>query len=435
MAILPVVIAGGKGERLWPLSTYQLPKPFLKLGRGRWSLFQEALLRAQLLEGSLPALVVCNNLHHELAAKQAAEAGVVPPTFVVEQSGRNTGPAICVAALMAQDIGQQDAAMIVLAADHEITETENFLTVCRQAAKAAERGDVVLFAIPATSPATAYGYLRLGPGDGLVDVLNFIEKPDATKAKKLLESGDYAWNSGMFCFTAQTILKAFAQLQPDMLAACIESLGQPTGTVVQLDPDSFYKAPSISVDYAIMEKLGGLRAIRSSIGWSDLGDWAAVHSALKNEEQGNAVRGPAEAVQCRNCLVVSSGPRLLAVGFSNLAVIATTRVLQLVEMDMTQRVRPAPTTENMFSVINLSEDQRFDVPMQDVALVVVLEMGCSLDAVYLGSGWSTVHIASGQVVAGDQLFSAGQDCQRPYDMFVHGPIKASGLNRVIMLFN
>ncbi len=275
----PIILSGGAGSRLWPLSRGLFPKQLLALTSER-SLIQETVARAA-GDGFGPPLIVCNVEHRFLIAEQMREAGVAPAAIVLEPEGRNTAPAAAVAAALmaAQD---PDALMLLMPADHVIRDIAAFQAAVRRAEAAAREGYLVTFGITPDAPETGYGYIRAGGPlaslPGCLSVARFVEKPDAAKAADYVASGDYSWNSGMFLFQAGTFLKELERLEPDLLAHCraaIES-GKQDLDFFRLDAGAFAKARSISIDYAVMERTDKCALVPVQMGWSDIGSWESL---------------------------------------------------------------------------------------------------------------------------------------------------------------
>lgn len=281
--IVPVIIAGGKGLRLWPQSREQLPKPFVCIVDQDRTLLQSTFERLKVIENLQAPLVVCNAAHANLVQAQAISAGYDDITQLLEPEGRDTAPAICAAALLVERMYGVDATMLVLPADHFIADEVAFANAVASGAELAALGLLVTFAMQPTHPATGYGYLKLG------DVIDeakqqfklsaFIEKPDQGTAQKFLGRGGYAWNSGMFMFKSATLLESFALWQPEILKSCKSALPNETSSTHVLNQKAFSQAPPISIDYAIMEKATNTATVVADFGWSDVGDWQAVWQA------------------------------------------------------------------------------------------------------------------------------------------------------------
>jgi mannose-1-phosphate guanylyltransferase/mannose-6-phosphate isomerase len=344
--IQPVIIAGGKGVRLWPVSRETLPKPYVNIGIGTDTLLQATLRRLQGLDDCAAPLVVCGLSHEALVREQSqaiVDGGV---GLVLEPAGRNTAPAICAAALAITAMGLGDDPMLVLPADHVIEKLDAFADAVRRGADLARRGLLVTFAISPTYAATGYGYLKLGPpidgGPGLHKLAAFIEKPDVQRAAAFLAEGGYAWNSGMFLFRPSVVLAAFAELAPEILAACQASLAvDARDRRMLLDGGAFAAAPSTSIDYAIMERAGNVATVVADLGWSDVGDWQAIWDIAPKDEAGNALSGDALVVDSRDSLLHSEGPLLVGIGLDSMVAVATPDAVVVAARSRSQDVKLA----------------------------------------------------------------------------------------------
>ena len=325
---IPVILSGGSGTRLWPVSREALPKPFMKLG-GSLSLLQRTLARALPLADGARAAIVTN---HEYFFKTRDEVAELPSargariTQLLEPMARNTAPAIAISALWAESIAP-DATLLVLPADHLIPDEAAFQAAARTASTIAADGSIVLFGIQPTLPETGFGYIETGApiADGTaLRVLRFVEKPDAARAVQFLQAGNFVWNSGMFCFRADAILAALTEHAPDVLEAArhawAASRAGATDEKVVIDAETFARCRDISIDYAVMERAGNVVALPSRFGWSDIGSWTAVAEQLPADADGNTTVGETMLVSSRNTHVQSDGRLVAAVGVENLLV-------------------------------------------------------------------------------------------------------------------
>ncbi len=317
--ITPVILCGGSGTRLWPRSRAIKPKPFLPLV-GDNTLFEETVLRCADEARFAPPVVVTGVMHLEHVEAQLA--GVAGAEVVVEPAARNTAAAIALAALR---LGP-DAVMLVCPSDHHIADCQSFVAAAEAAAELAAQDWLVSFGIEAKSPETGFGYLKrgetIGEGPG-ARVAQFVEKPDLARAQQFLDCGEYAWNGGIFAFRAGFFLEELERHRPEIVAACRQAvaLGHEDGHRFHPDAESFAAVRSESVDYAVMENTTRAAMVPADMGWSDIGNWEALHAARPRDAAGNHVTGPAELVDCRNVLVDSDGPRVSVIGLENVMIV------------------------------------------------------------------------------------------------------------------
>ncbi len=323
MKILPVILCGGSGSRLWPLSRSQYPKQLLKL-TSDYSLLQDTMRRlgglsAQLLD----PLVISNEAHRFLVARQFAEIGI-EPTLVLEPKGRNTAPAVAIAALLQE--APESTLLLVLPADHVILEPDALIRAVQTAVPVAEAGRMVTFGIVPTAPETGYGYIRSVSSSGdILDVDQFVEKPDYETARRYVQSGSYFWNSGMFLFSATAYLEELQAHAPDMLAACRRSIADVAAgdRQIQLQAEAFSACPADSIDYAVMEKTALASVVPLDAGWSDVGSWASLHDVSEQDMQRNTLEGDVIAVDCTNTLIRADSRLVGAVGLDECIVVET----------------------------------------------------------------------------------------------------------------
>ncbi len=346
-SIVPVILSGGSGTRLWPLSRSLTPKQLLALVSHR-TLLQDTVLRIQSLArrgdaeslqddaggsqgatllAAAPPMVICNESHRFLVAEQLRELGVAGGRVVLEPVGRNTAPAVAVAAMMAlRERGGEDALLLVMPADHVILNTAAFATAVSAAVEAALAGRLVTFGVVPTRPETGYGYIQRGAeqagGWHLLD--RFVEKPDLTTAKQYLLSGAYLWNSGMFLLSARAYLDELTRHAPAMVSACAKAVdgAESDSDFLRLGP-AFMESPSDSIDYAVMEKTSGAAVVPLDAGWSDIGSWPALHEVLDKDGDGNVLRGNVIAEGCRDSYVLSSGRLVVTLGLDEQVVVET----------------------------------------------------------------------------------------------------------------
>ncbi|BBO56860.1 mannose-1-phosphate guanylyltransferase/mannose-6-phosphate isomerase [Cobetia sp. AM6] len=338
--ITPVIMAGGSGSRLWPLSRQLNPKQFLPL-TGEGSMLQETLKRLEPLDHRAP-LLICNEEHRFLVAEQVRQQGVSDARILLEPEGRNTAPAIAVAALQA--IAEEpDALLLVLAADHLIRDVEKFHESISHAQTLAEGNHLVTFGIVPTHAETGYGYIQRGEGlnDFGFRVKRFVEKPDTDTAEDYLVSGGYYWNSGMFLFSAKRYLEELERFQPAMVEACRAALAGASQDLdfTRLDAEAFKACPSDSIDYAVMERTEQAAVVPLEAGWSDIGSWSALWDVKEHDAQGNACHGDV-MLHDSHGLMVHADHRLVAtVGVEDLVVVETKDAVLVAHKDRVQEVK------------------------------------------------------------------------------------------------
>ena len=323
MTFLPVILAGGCGTRLWPLSTPDSPKQFLPLTEGR-SLFQETIARLVGTGASAP-LVICNENHHIIAQEQLRGIGIEKTTFLLEPVGRSTAPAAALAALLTAG-RQPDTVLLILPSDHMIADIACFHEAVATAAAFAASGNIAAFGIAPDHAETGYGYIRRGRAlrDGRAFAIeSFVEKPDAETALRLLNSGDHHWNSGMFMVRADRYIDELGRHRPDILEACRHALcaGGPATQSVHVDAAAFASCASISIDRAVMEKTDTGVMVPLDAGWSDIGSWPSLWRALSRNADGNALMGHVIAMASRNNLVHAGGKPVILLGVDDLTVV------------------------------------------------------------------------------------------------------------------
>jgi len=343
--LIPTILCGGAGSRLWPVSRELHPKPFIRLADGQ-SLLQKAWLRGALLPNVTEVLTVTNRelffkTEDEYREAASQNGRNVANSFVLEPFGRNTAPAIAAAALQVASAHGDDALLLVLAADHLIADQAAFAAAVEQACQLATQGKLVTFGIKPDAPETGYGYIE---AEGHT-VLGFVEKPSLEKAQEYLATGRYLWNSGMFCFAAGAMLREMELHCPKILAAtrrCIENARVTRGqgfSQMELVPEDFGQVPDDSIDYAVMEKSNSVAVVPCSIGWSDIGSWTALGDLTSPDEQGNRVEGEALLHDVSHCYIRSNERIVGAVGINNLVIIDTPDALLVADRARAQDVK------------------------------------------------------------------------------------------------
>jgi mannose-1-phosphate guanylyltransferase/mannose-6-phosphate isomerase len=326
----PVILCGGSGTRLWPLSREYHPKP-LHAVNGERTLLQETALRCQ---GE--PLVICNETHRFLVQEQLRRAGIRPRAILLESKGRGTAAALTLAAVHA--ITADDPVLLAMPSDHFIPQRDAFHQAVARGAALAEQGNIVAFGVPPVSPETGYGYIR-ARGDY---VEAFVEKPDAAKAAEYVASGQYLWNAGIFAVRASVWLDAIGEFRPDIFKACERAYrqGKRDGSFYRVDPATFAECPSDSIDYAVMEKITDAMVVRLDAGWSDVGAWDALWDIETKNAEGNVIHGDVHAADTRNALLIAQHRLLACVGLEDVVVIETADAVMVAHKDKAQAIGP-----------------------------------------------------------------------------------------------
>ncbi len=347
--LIPVILSGGAGTRLWPVSREANPKPFIQLPDGE-SLLQKTFLRALAVPEITEILTVTNREYYFRTKDEYAliKNNNIKKSYILEPEGRNTAPAIGIAALLLQQRYGDDAIMLIMPADHLVTKQPVFLDALSAAISAAASGQIVTFGICPTSPDTGYGYIKTDSMNlnKIANAICFVEKPDLETAKHYLADGHYVWNSGMFCFQVGVFLKQLAQYIPELseqIATCYEismaSAEKNAETALELDKTSFAQVSSISVDYAVMEKADNVGVVPCDIGWSDVGSWDAISTLINPDACGNRVVGEAILQDVHNTYVQSEDRLIAALGVDDLVIIDTPDAVLVSHRDRVQDVR------------------------------------------------------------------------------------------------
>ena len=339
--LLPVIMAGGSGSRLWPLSRQLNPKQFLALAHDQLTMLQATVKRLDGLAVAAPRLI-CNEEHRFLAAEQLRQLGLEQLQILLEPVGRNTAPAIALAALQAMQ-EQDDPLLLVMAADHLIRDESAFRKAVQAAVPLAEAGRLVTFGIVPTHPETGYGYIEQGMsvGAGGCAVNRFVEKPDLATARDYLACGNYFWNSGMFLFRASRYLEELERFQPAILAACRAALegGAQDMHFTRVDAAAFAACPEDSIDYAVMERTADAVMVPLDAGWSDIGSWSALWDVSAKDAEGNVFKGDVLGQATRNTYVHADSRLVATVGVEDLVIVETKDAVLVAHKDRVQDVK------------------------------------------------------------------------------------------------
>ena len=338
--INPVLLCGGVGSRLWPVSREARPKQYLNL-IGEQSMLQQTLGRLHGLPLASP-IVVCNEQHRFLVAEQLRQLGIGSPSIVLEPAGRNTAPAIAIAAIDALT-KDPEAVLLVLPADHHIADVEALQSAVNEALTVVDEGRLITFGLIPSRPETGYGYIRCGDrlSGSISELAQFVEKPDVATAETYLESGDYVWNSGMFMFRADAYCEALATHRPEMLKICRDAMAAASTDMdfVRPDPELFASCPSDSIDYAVMEKTDRGAVVSLDCGWSDIGAWSALWEAGSLDASGNVAVGDVVLDNSRNSYVRSQSRLVTATGIDDLVIVETADAVMVADRHSVQDVK------------------------------------------------------------------------------------------------
>lgn len=339
--LVPLVLSGGSGTRLWPLSRPLHPKQLLPLSSDR-TMLQQTVDRLEGLDALAAPIVVCNARHLALVQAQLHAQGPAQ-AVILEPAGRNTAPAVALAALHLQHAVSEgdDPLLLVLPADHVILDPAAFRAAIDRGRPAAREGKLVTFGVVPDRPETGYGYIRAASRDPVAPIARFVEKPDRATAQGYLDAGDYYWNSGMFLLSARRYVQELRRFAPAMVQACEQALrkARVEGPVVHVDRESFEACPSDSIDYAVMEKTEDGIVVPMDVGWNDVGSWAALHDVRPHDDHGNTFGGDVVAVDCEQCLIQSSHRLVTAAGLRDTVVVETEDAVLVVARDRSQDVK------------------------------------------------------------------------------------------------
>jgi mannose-1-phosphate guanylyltransferase/mannose-6-phosphate isomerase len=340
ISLIPVILSGGAGTRLWPLSRELHPKQLLAL-TGRQTMLQETAGRLAGIEGAREPIIVCNEAHRFTVAEQIRTSGMRASAILLEPIGKNTAPAVALAALQALSV-DPEAVLVVAPADHVVRDARRFQQAVAVAAGLAAHGKLVTFGIVAHAPETGYGYIRRGDGDGpAFPVAQFTEKPALDVAQQFVASGDYYWNSGMFVFSAKAYMSELASFAPDILEACKAAFAAAKTDLdfVRVDKTQFEKCRADSIDYAVMEKTHSAVVLPLDAGWSDVGSWASLFDALPADEEGNVLKGDVLVHDTRDCYVHSTSRLVAAVGMDDHVIVETKDAVLVAPKERVQDVK------------------------------------------------------------------------------------------------
>ncbi|TWW50949.1 mannose-1-phosphate guanylyltransferase/mannose-6-phosphate isomerase [Pseudomonas aeruginosa] len=340
--MIPVILSGGSGSRLWPLSRKQYPKQFLAL-TGDDTLFQQTIKRLA-FDGMQAPLLVCNKEHRFIVQEQLEAQNLASQAILLEPFGRNTAPAVAIAAMKLVAEGR-DELLLILPADHVIEDQRAFQQALALATNAAEKGEMVLFGIPASRPETGYGYIRASADaqlpEGVSRVQSFVEKPDEARAREFVAAGGYYWNSGMFLFRASRYLEELKKHDADIYDTCLLALerSQHDGDLVNIDAATFECCPDNSIDYAVMEKTSRACVVPLSAGWSDVGSWSSIWDVHAKDANGNVTKGDVLVHDSHNCLVHGNGKLVSVIGLEDIVVVETKDAMMIAHKDRVQDVK------------------------------------------------------------------------------------------------
>jgi len=338
--VIPVILSGGAGTRLWPLSREMYPKQLLSL-TGKQTMLQDTATRLAAIAGAIPPIVVCNEAHRFTVAEQLRALDIQPSAILLEPSGRNTAPAVALAALKAMSI-DPDATLVVAPADHVIRDASKFQKAAEVAVALAQQDKLITFGIVAHAPEIGYGYIRRGEGPGpAYPVAQFVEKPPLDLAQQYVATGDYYWNSGMFVFKASRYLAELSSLAPDILSACTAAFEAAKADLdfVRIDKAEFIKCRSESIDYAVMEKTKDALVLPLDVGWSDVGSWSSLFDVLPADEEGNVLQGDVLVHDTHDCYVHSTSRLVAAVGMEDHIIVETKDAILVAPKDRVQDVK------------------------------------------------------------------------------------------------
>ncbi len=344
--IIPVILCGGSGSRLWPLSRKSFPKQFLELNNSKNSLLQNTYIRLKTLNNLDNPILVCNEEHRFIVAEQMRRINIKPLSILLEPFGRNTAPAIAISALKALELDDPDPILLVLSSDHEIKQNEKFLELINHGFESAKKNNLVTFGIIPNSPQTGYGYIKTKnpfkennyTGE---NILEFIEKPSLEKAKEFIQDKRFTWNSGIFMFKAKTILQELNKFSPDIVKCCKDSISDSKKDLEfqRIDREVFNDCPNISIDLSVLEKTDRGVVLPLDAEWSDIGSWQALWENSDKDEEGNFIKGKVISLASKNCYFSSDKRLLVGIGLQNIIVAETNDAILIAERSQSQKVK------------------------------------------------------------------------------------------------
>jgi mannose-1-phosphate guanylyltransferase/mannose-6-phosphate isomerase len=341
MQIIPVILSGGSGTRLWPLSRKQYPKQYLPLA-GDNTMLQETILRLSGLNNLANPIIICNADHRFLVAEQCQQIDITNPTILLEPVGRNTAPAIAAAALQSMN-DSDDAVLLILSADHVIQDVEAFHQAINIASTYAQEGKLTTFGIVPTDANTGYGYIKSSKSnnDGAYKVEEFVEKPDLKTAESYLEQGNYLWNSGMFMFKAATLIDELTTHSPEIVTSVNDAVNNAEQDLdfIRLDKQAFESSPSDSIDYALMEKSNNVVVVPLDAQWNDIGSWSALHDIGIKDTNGNVIQGDVFTEETTNTYIHANHHMIATIGVQDLVIVDTPNATLISTKDKTQYVK------------------------------------------------------------------------------------------------
>ena len=347
LTVVPIILCGGQGTRLWPLSRQSYPKQFLSLqGKNKDSLLQETYKRISELERLDDPIIICNEEHRFLVAEQMRSIGVKPKAIILENEGRNTAPAITLGAIKAFEIYKEDTLLLVLSADHIIEKVDIFLEVLKKGIVCAESNKLVTFGIIPKYPETGYGYIEsesvFEKGEiNISKIKQFIEKPNKELAKKLIKSNKFSWNSGMFIFKTSLILEEIENHSPIVFKQCKKAINKNIKDLdfIRIDPSEFSKSPNIPIDVAVMEKTNLGLVISLDAGWSDIGNWKSLWEKEKKDALGNFIKGKVINLESKDCYIRGENRLLVTLGLKDLIVVETQDAILVANKAYSEKIK------------------------------------------------------------------------------------------------